>query len=111
MRHSPAFATMLRARMSICAALAIAGISAIPDVAPAASLLAPPPLPESAFADAEAATNLVFDAGTARDNKWRLPIELDAKSNLARVVRHGAIPANERIESRVTRNTLAILVR
>ena len=39
---------------------------------------APPQLPPSAWADTEASTNLVFDAGAAADNTFRLTIELDA---------------------------------
>ena len=163
-------------------------------------MLSPPTLPESAFADTEVETNLVFDAGTALDKKWRLSIELDASTSncveiafgtdadgdgalgaderelsvawdggdwvlrdcvgggsrsaaassgrnrldlalyldetrhgcrfgpgtfqgeaeatffnpawdMARIVRRGVIPANEHVESRVTRDALTILVR
>ena len=187
----------LRQPVSICHALAL---MAIPGMAIAASLLSPPTLPESAFADTEVETNLVFDAGTALDKKWRLSIELDASTgncvevafgtdadgdgalgtdeggfsvawdcgewilrdrvgsvirraaggggsrrmdltlyldgnrrarrmasetipgeaeatffnpawDMARIVRRGVIPANEHVESRVTRDALAVIIR
>jgi len=44
----------------------------------AGARFAPPTLPPSAWADTEISTNLVFDAGVAEDNTFRLTIELDA---------------------------------
>ena len=44
----------------------------------AGTRFAPPTLPPSVWADTEVSTNLVFDAGAAEDNTFRLTIELDA---------------------------------
>jgi len=44
----------------------------------AGTRFAPSQLPPSAWADTEVSTNLVFDAGAAADNTFRLTIELDA---------------------------------
>lgn len=53
--------------VSICHALAIS--YAISGMAVAASLLAPPPMPESVIADTEVETNIVFDAGDPMDDE------------------------------------------
>ena len=47
-------------------------------MARAGTRFAPPTLPPSVWADTEVSTNLVFDAGVAEDNAFRLTIELDA---------------------------------
>ena len=45
-------------------------------MARAGTRFAPPMLPPSVWADTEASTNLVFDAGAAEDNKFTLTISL-----------------------------------
>ncbi len=55
--------------------------------ASAAARVAVPSLPEPVRPLAEAETNVVFDAGAAGENLWRLVVELDASaSNCVEVV-------------------------
>lgn len=75
----------------------------LPIVAVAVARFEPPQLPPSEWADCEASTNLVFDAGSVRDNRWTLSFEIDAAGvNNAQVEfgvdtdGNGALDANER---------------
>ena len=81
----------------------VAIFSAMPILAQCAAHFEPPALPASQYPDTEAATNLVFDAGAVRDNRWTLSFELDATAaNNAQVEfgvdadDDGVLGANER---------------
>ena len=75
----------------------------LPIAAVAAVRFEPPQLPPGEWPDTETSTNLVFDAGTVRDNRWTLTFEVAAADiNNAQVEfgvdadGNGALDANER---------------